>query len=149
MTEAEYESIFDAAALAVQNAEGGSESAAECSRMACFHRSSSRGNNNFKCATPTSVGTMDDAPAKGLPIFDLVGNGWEWTSTVFAPYEGFTPMASYPEYSADFFDDKHLVCRGASMFTSQCMIRRSFRNFYQKRYPHVIAKFRIAWDSPS
>ena len=29
-------------------------------------------------------------------VHDLVGNGWEWTSTVFGPFHGFTPMRSYP-----------------------------------------------------
>ena len=28
----------------------------------------------------------------------MVANGWEWTSTVLAPFDGFEPMASYPQY---------------------------------------------------
>ena len=34
----------------------------------------------------------------------LLGNGWEWTSTPFAPFAGFKPFGFYPGYSADFFD---------------------------------------------
>ena len=49
---------------------------------------------------------------------------------------------SYPGYSADFFDGKHYVLKGASWATDVKLVRRSFRNWYQARYPHVFAKFR-------
>jgi formylglycine-generating enzyme required for sulfatase activity len=75
-------------------------------------------------------------------IEDLAGNGWEWTSTVFAPFPGFRPMASYPEYSADFFDGEHVVLKGASPVTAVEFIRPSFRNWFRPRYPYVYATFR-------
>jgi iron(II)-dependent oxidoreductase len=77
-----------------------------------------------------------------LGIGELVGNGWEWTSTVFAPLPGFVPMASYPEYSADFFDGLHFVLKGASPVTPSGLVRRSFRNWFRPHYPYVYAKFR-------
>jgi iron(II)-dependent oxidoreductase len=80
-------------------------------------------------------------------IDDLVGNGWEWTSTVFAPFAGFTPLPSYPEYSADFFDGEHFVMKGASTVTARELIRPSFRNWFRSRYPYVYAAFRCARDS--
>jgi ergothioneine biosynthesis protein EgtB len=79
-------------------------------------------------------------------IDDLVGNGWEWTSTVFAPFPGFRPTPSYPEYSADFFDGQHFVMKGASPATSQDLIRPTFRNWFRSRYPYVYATFRCAKD---
>ena len=39
----------------------------------------------------------------------------------FAPFPGFRPMASYPEYSADFFDGEHYVIKGASPVTAREM----------------------------
>ena len=36
-----------------------------------------------------------------------------------APFPGFSPMASYPEYSAEFFDGQHFVMKGASPATAQ------------------------------
>ena len=71
-----------------------------------------------------------------------MGNGWEWTSTEFAPFDGFRPMASYPEYSADFFDGQHLVMKGASPATDASLLRRSFRNWFRPNYPYVYATFR-------
>lgn len=75
-------------------------------------------------------------------IHDLVGNGWEWTSTIFDGFPGFTPIASYPEYSADFFDGAHYVLKGASQATARELLRPSFRNWFRPRYPYVYATFR-------
>jgi iron(II)-dependent oxidoreductase len=77
-------------------------------------------------------------------IDDLVGNGWEWTSTTFGPFPGFQPMASYPEYSADFFDGEHVVMKGASPTTARELLRPTFRNWFRARYPYVYATFRCA-----
>ena len=71
-----------------------------------------------------------------------MSNGGEWTSTVFAPLDGFAPMPSYPEYSADFFDGEHYVLKGASPVTARELLRRSFRNWFRPQYPYVYAKFR-------
>ena len=51
-------------------------------------------------------------------------------------------MASYPEYSADFFDGQHYVMKGASPATARELVRRSFRNWFRPNYPYVYAKFR-------
>ncbi|HQQ77661.1 MAG TPA: SUMF1/EgtB/PvdO family nonheme iron enzyme, partial [Thermoanaerobaculia bacterium] len=82
------------------------------------------------------------AGASAWGVHELFGNGWEWTSTPFAPFEGFMPMATYPRYSADFFDGRHYVLKGASPATPAPLVRRTFRNWFQARYPHVFAKFR-------
>ena len=55
---------------------------------------------------------------------------------------GFSPMRSYPEYSADFFDGRHYVMKGASPATARELIRPSFRNWFRGDYPYVYAKFR-------
>jgi formylglycine-generating enzyme required for sulfatase activity len=77
---------------------------------------------------------------------DLVGNGWEWTSTPFAPFPGFRPQATYPEYSADFFDGDHFVLKGASPATARELLRPTFRNWFRGRYPYMYATFRCARD---
>jgi gamma-glutamyl hercynylcysteine S-oxide synthase len=82
------------------------------------------------------------AGASAWGVYDLVGNGWEWTSTPFAPFPGFKPMASYPQYSADFFDGKHYVMKGGSPVTAYELVRRALRNWFYADYPYVYAKFR-------
>ncbi|MFZ0922736.1 MAG: SUMF1/EgtB/PvdO family nonheme iron enzyme, partial [Candidatus Acidiferrales bacterium] len=91
----------------------------------------------------------DPAPVNAHPagqsafgVHDLFGNGWEWTSTPFAPFPGFAAFPFYPGYSANFFDGKHFVMKGGSPQTAACMLRRSFRNWFQPHYPYVYAKFR-------
>ncbi|MBI3491719.1 MAG: ergothioneine biosynthesis protein EgtB [Acidobacteria bacterium] len=86
------------------------------------------------------------AGASAWGVEDLVGNGWEWTSTPFAPFPGFRVMASYPEYSADFFDGEHFVMKGASPVTARELVRPSFRNWFRGRYPYVYATFRCVKD---
>jgi len=81
-------------------------------------------------------------------VDDLVGNGWEWTSTTFAPFPGFRAMASYPEYSADFFDGEHMVLKGASPVTAADLLRPTFRNWFRPRYPYVYATFRCVTERP-
>jgi formylglycine-generating enzyme required for sulfatase activity len=100
-----------------------------------------RGNFDFGHWDPIAVGSYP-AGASAWGVHDLVGNGWEWTSTIFAAFPGFTPMPSYPEYSADFFDDAHYVLKGASPVTPRELIRRSFRNWFRPHYPYVFATFR-------
>ncbi len=105
---------------------------------------SAHGNFDFRRFDPEPVG-IHAAGASAFGVYDLVGNGWEWTSTVFGPLPGFKPMATYLPYSADFFDDKHYVVKGASPVTSRNLVRRSFRNWYRDDYPYVYAKFRVAY----
>ena len=64
------------------------------------------------------------------------------SSTPFAPFPGFRPIPSYPEYSADFFDGEHFVMKGASPATARELIRPTFRNWFRPRYPYVYATFR-------
>jgi gamma-glutamyl hercynylcysteine S-oxide synthase len=100
-----------------------------------------RGNFGFERFDPEPVDSHP-AGASAWGVADLIGNGWEWTSTVFGPLPGFEPMASYPQYSADFFDGKHYVMKGASPVTPVELIRRSFRNWFYDDYPYMYAKFR-------
>jgi gamma-glutamyl hercynylcysteine S-oxide synthase len=98
-------------------------------------------NFDFRRWDPQPVGGAPQG-ASAFGVHDLVGNGWEWTSSVFAPFAGFAPLASYPEYSADFFDGEHRVMKGASPFTARGLVRRGFRNWFRTRYPYVYATFR-------
>lgn len=74
---------------------------------------------------------------------DLLGNVWEWTSSLFAPYPGFEPYP-YPGYSQVYFDQQHYVLRGGSWATRPWALRASFRNWYHPWVRQILAGFRCA-----
>jgi iron(II)-dependent oxidoreductase len=76
-------------------------------------------------------------------VADLIGNGWEWTSSLFKPFPGFEPFPFYQGYSANFFDGMHYVMKGGSARTAASMLRRSFRNWFQPHYQYVYSGFRL------
>jgi len=100
-----------------------------------------RGNFDFRRWDPVPVTAFPEGTS-AFRVAGLLGNGWEWTRTVFAPFPGFEPFAFYPGYSANFFDNHHYVLKGASARTAACFLRRSFRNWFQPHYPFVYAGFR-------
>ncbi len=98
---------------------------------------------NFGCRgwDPAPVGAFPSGDS-AFGVADLVGNGWEWTSTPFGPLDGFERFSFYPGYSTNFFDGKHYVMKGASARTARALTRRSFRNWFQPHYPKIYATFR-------
>jgi formylglycine-generating enzyme required for sulfatase activity len=107
---------------------------------------SRHGNFGWRRFDPEPVGSSPHG-ASAFGVHDLIGNGWEWTATPFAPFPGFEPMASYPPYSTDFFDGMHYVMKGAAPVTASSLVRRSFRNWFYFDYPYMDATFRRAYGS--
>jgi formylglycine-generating enzyme required for sulfatase activity len=112
-----------------------------------FHRAAglttpdaARDNFDYGNWDPTPVNAAD--PGVYAP-FQMVGNGWEWTRDVFAPFDGFAPHPLYPGYSTDFFDGQHYVLKGASPRTATIFTRPSFRNWFRMDYPYMYAGFRL------
>jgi gamma-glutamyl hercynylcysteine S-oxide synthase len=102
---------------------------------------SEQGNFDFARWDPVDVNAFPNNQS-AFGVVGQLGNGWEWTSTAFASFEGFKPFSFYPGYSANFFDGKHFVLKGGSARTAACMLRPSFRNWFQPHYQYVYAGFR-------
>jgi gamma-glutamyl hercynylcysteine S-oxide synthase len=114
-------------------------SEAQFQRAAAGHAPSR--NVDFQYWDPVPV-TADDVAGDDSPS-QMIGNGWEWTSTIFAPFPGFQPFGFYANYSAPFFDGQHFVLKGGSPRTARRLLRPSFRNWFRPSYPYIYATFRV------
>ena len=70
----------------------------------------------------------------------MLGNVWEWTNSVFAPYPGFE-HGPYKEYSEPWFGTRW-VLRGGAWATRSRMVTNTYRNFYPPNRRDVFAGFR-------
>ena len=92
-------------------------------------------------------GAMGCADVGALPEGDsaygcrqMLGNVWEWTSSTFGPYPGFTPDP-YKEYSEPWFGTRK-VLRGGAWATRSRMLRNTWRNYFTPDRRDVLAGLR-------
>lgn len=92
----------------------------------------SQANVGFAKWHPDNVVADATDGAEAQRLKHVLGHGWEWSSTEFAPFPGFEADPNYLGYSADFFDGKHNAILGGSWATVPMIAgRKSFRNWYQ------------------
>jgi gamma-glutamyl hercynylcysteine S-oxide synthase len=86
-------------------------------------------------------------PENVSPIgcYGMIGDVWEWTSSDFSGYPGFTAFP-YPEYSEVFFGSEYKVLRGGSFATRPGAIRNTFRNWDYPIRRQIFSGFRCARD---
>jgi iron(II)-dependent oxidoreductase len=70
----------------------------------------------------------------------MLGNTWEWTSSVFAPFPGFV-ADPYKDYSEPWFHSRR-VLRGGAWPTRSRLIRNLYRNYFTPERKDVWAGFR-------
>jgi gamma-glutamyl hercynylcysteine S-oxide synthase len=83
------------------------------------------------------------ASASPLGVQGMIGDVWEWTSSEFGPYPGFTSFP-YAEYSEPFFGSEHKVLRGGSWATASHVARATFRNWDFPIRRQIFSGFRCA-----
>jgi gamma-glutamyl hercynylcysteine S-oxide synthase len=76
----------------------------------------------------------------------MLGDVWEWTSSDFLGYPGFSAFP-YPEYSEVFFGDEYKVLRGGSWATRRETIRPTFRNWDLPQRRQIFSGIRCARDA--
>jgi len=48
------------------------------------------------------------------PLFDVLGNVWQWTETPIYPFEGFEVHPIYDDFTTPTFDERHNLLKGGS-----------------------------------
>ena len=80
------------------------------------------------------------------PLFDVVGNVWQWTETPIYPFEGFAVHAIYDDFTTPTFDGRHNLIKGGSWIAcgnealpeSRYAFRRHF--FQHAGFRYVVAQ---------
>jgi len=75
----------------------------------------------------------------------LTGAVWQWTSSFFDGYPGFSAFP-YAEYSEAFFGSDYRVLRGGSWFTDPLVARPTFRNWDLPQRRQIFSGLRCARD---
>lgn len=78
-------------------------------------------------------------------VHQLIGDVWEWTSSDFHGYPGFTAYP-YEEYSEVFFGSEYKVLRGGSFGTDAAACRGTFRNWDLPIRRQIFSGLRCARD---
>jgi iron(II)-dependent oxidoreductase len=86
------------------------------------------------------------AGASAYGVEQMIGDVWEWTSSDFLPWPGFSPMI-YQRYSEPFFAGDYKVLRGGSWAVAPSTIRPSFRNWDHPIRRQIFTGVRLAWDA--
>jgi ergothioneine biosynthesis protein EgtB len=73
----------------------------------------------------------------------LIGDVWEWTTSDYVPYPGFT--SEFDEYNDKWFVNQK-VLRGGSFATPRLHIRSTYRNFFHAHERWMVSGFRCAKD---
>ena len=93
--------------------------------------------NRLGCCDVAAFAAGDSA----VGCRQMIGNVWEWTSSDFLPFPGFSPDI-YEDYSAPAFGSRRKVLRGGAWITRARMINNTYRNFFSPERRDVYAGFR-------
>jgi len=96
-------------------------------------------NMDWQTMGAVEVGAYPDGDSEA-GCRQMLGNVWEWTSSVFEPFPGFT-LDMYKEYSEPWFHTRK-VLRGGTWASRSRMLRNTWRNYFTPDRRDVFGGFR-------
>ncbi len=68
------------------------------------------------------------------PLYDVVGNVWQWTTTPIYPYAGFKVHPLYDDFTTPTFDERHNLFKGGSWISCGNETRLSARYAFRRHF---------------
>jgi formylglycine-generating enzyme required for sulfatase activity len=102
-------------------------------------------------AEQSVIGNFADSellhPAPASDAGQWYGDLWGWTSSAYAAYPGFKPLAgSMGEYNGKFMSNQ-MVLKGGCCATPNGHVRASYRNFFYPDERWAFTGLRLAEDA--
>ena len=93
-----------------------------------------------------AIALHPESAGAGQHMRQLYGAAWQWTSSAYLPYPGFSPAAgSVGEYNGKFMVGQH-VLRGSAAITPPGHARATYRNFFPPGAKWAMTGVRLARD---
>ena len=68
------------------------------------------------------------------PLYDVIGNVWQWTETPIYPLNGFEVHPLYDDFTMPTFDGRHNLFKGGSWISSGNESRKAARYAFRKHF---------------
>jgi 5-histidylcysteine sulfoxide synthase/putative 4-mercaptohistidine N1-methyltranferase len=68
------------------------------------------------------------------PLFDVVGNVWQWTETPIYPFDGFRVHPLYDDFTTPTFDERHNLIKGGSWISCGNEARLASRYAFRRHF---------------
>ncbi len=68
------------------------------------------------------------------PLFDVVGNVWQWTETPIHPFDGFRVHPIYDDFTTPTFDERHNLIKGGSWISCGNEARHAARYAFRRHF---------------
>lgn len=82
------------------------------------------------------------------PLYDVIGNVWQWTETPITGFEGFRVHPFYDDFSTPTFDSQHNLIKGGSWISTGNEATRDSRYAFRRHfYQHAGLRY-IVSDQP-
>lgn len=68
------------------------------------------------------------------PLFDIVGNAWQWTETPIYPFDGFAVHPVYDDFTTPTFDERHNLIKGGAWISCGNEARLASRYAFRRHF---------------